>query len=295
MESLFGGVAPTLDFNDAFSDGGLTLALHVEVLVPGFGQAGRFGSVTPPSQEHMSIIERVDEVTAGATINESNDWEVSGGVVGAPAAWDWTELVHVDPGHYYIGWTTDQFTSALGSNGNNPYNLGDVISSDGSFVGLEDDEITPARNCRFNLGPSFATAFPNGAGDNFYPIDFRFTPDADEPNEGSAAFLIDFSLAGVGARASRGAAAMGLNLAVAGSGARASKGVAALGLGLAVVTAGRRASRGVAALTLRLALNAVGPSTTSRPARLTARARSEALTARGAAARLVTRGGYPDA
>jgi hypothetical protein len=115
------------------------------------------------------------------------------------------------------------------------------------------------------------------------------------PHEGTAAFSLDLAVATAGARAARGAAALGLDLAVAAAGKREPKGAAAFTLGMGVATSGARASRGVAALTLRLALNAVGPSTTGRPSRLTARARSEALRARGASARLVTRGGYADA
>jgi hypothetical protein len=71
--------------------------------------------------------------------------------------------------------------------------------------------------------------------------------------------------------------------------------VVGMGLGLAPTTAGVRSSRGAAAVTLRLALNAVGTTTSGRPGRLTARSRSQALRARGASVRLVTRGGYADA
>lgn len=99
---------------------------------------------------------------------------------------------------------------------------------------------------------------------------------------------------GEGGETHSGSGAIGLALDVAGAGSKVGQGIGALDLQLTIAASGRKKARGAGAIGLALAMVAGPDAQFYVPAKLTARARSTALTARGAR-NLTARGGYPDA
>lgn len=128
-----------------------------------------------------------------------------------------------------------------------------------------------------------------------YMIALAFTTTSGpEEHSGSADIGLDFAVASAGRKVGAGSGDIGLGLALAGAGRKVGTGSADIGLQLAIAASGRKKGRGSAALTLALAVSA-GPGVEAYPpSKLTSRARSSALTARGYGARITARGGYQD-
>jgi hypothetical protein len=131
-----------------------------------------------------------------------------------------------------------------------------------------------------------ALAFPStesGSNASFF-VDLVFEPGAEE-HSGSGALGVGLGVVGTGRKHGVGLGGTGLGLALAGLGGKVGAGVGALGLGLQLSAAGRKGGRGSANLGLDLGIHAGSPIIRT-PSRLTARARST---------QLIARGGYPDA